>query len=570
MSEETCCSKHKILEACEKQPKTIQLDPDGCGAIIDYDLYQRICFSFDADVCLAIPEECIREVYRQVPPDNFWDTYPKKSDEDLAAYVRANFAAALRPGGKAHVEPAPAAPVATPAEPAKAKTTSSSTRGKGNSGAGPFDVDEIVAKIKAGKRPRLIQRLSGEYQIQFQDRPIEVLPSFCMVLHYRTCVYPGKYGLGKVVGSYDLLPGEKREISFQTYEHREETKTASQSVFDSFSASSADSFENTLNNTISATSDTTTDNKTNWNASTAINLSLSIPQGSLAINLTAGTGGSTSTSAHTQNHSETISTAISKHSSEANRLREISTGSETSSTMSSGTDSSITRELTNPNWSRTLNFFFRQLNQQYTAVTYLDNVSFRFSNGFVTKCANLSNLESMLEEIGANEECIANILAGIRMELCNILGYDGNYHSLIECCPYEPTDCCDPRNIRPKTIVIQKKRGLEMCYDKYCVPGIITCVQHFVMRTPAVFVDTVMGQNDSLDCYHSRLENAEAESKELDNEVRRNRERIIASQCYPESQVRAAIEFKRAECCPEVLCECRKTEGRLPNREHSE
>jgi hypothetical protein len=202
------------------------------------------------------------------------------------------------------------------------------------------------------------------------------------------------------------------------------------------------------------------------------------------------------------------------------------------------------------------------MNQQYTAITYLDDVSFVFRNGFDSQVASLALLPDLVDKITPDDEkgkkCAEQLLAAIRLELCNIRGYDCKTYSFIECCPEELVDCCDPKNKAPKRTIIRKKCGLKMCHEKFCVPGIIIGVQDFVMRTTGVFVDTVMGQNESLDCYNSRLQDAAAESKEMDNIIRANREKLIQSQPTPQDQATVAADLQRAECCPDVECGCQK------------
>ncbi len=53
-----------------------------------------------------------------------------------------------------------------------------------------------------------------------------------------------KYGMGRVVKTFTLLPGEKTTITVKTYKDVKTTKSRSENVLDSYSESSANDLEN--------------------------------------------------------------------------------------------------------------------------------------------------------------------------------------------------------------------------------------------------------------------------------------------------------------------------------------
>ena len=79
------------------------------------------------------------------------------------------------------------------------------------------------------------------------------------------------------------------------------------------------------------------------------------------------------------------------------------------------------------------------------------------------------------------------------------------------------------------------------------MPGVIKRVQRNVLRTPAVVVDSLLGQGESLDCYNQLLQDAAVERAHLDNRVTRTALDIVDSLPQPNQKVGAYAALLRSE-----------------------
>jgi hypothetical protein len=104
--------------------------------------------------------------------------------------------------------------------------------------------------------------------------------------------------------------------------------------------------------------------------------------------------------------------------------------------------------------------------------------------------------------------------------LCNVVNYQGTSMAFAEKATEQWTDCVDGTDPAPFTYW-RKKAGLTDSYTsgglEIKVPGVITSVQQFILRTDSVVVDALLGQGEALDCYNMRLQDEAARASELKN-----------------------------------------------------
>jgi hypothetical protein len=130
---------------------------------------------------------------------------------------------------------------------------------------------------------------------------------------------------------------------------------------------------------------------------------LGIPLGDFTLGVGSSSGysmnGSVSSALQTQ--TETLKGATSYQVQQADSLREVEVNTETSSIEISETEQTIVRELENINKSRVLNFVFRQLLQEFITITYLEDVSIMFTNGYPekTRIVKLNQLDELLMKL---------------------------------------------------------------------------------------------------------------------------------------------------------------------------
>jgi hypothetical protein len=155
-------------------------------------------------------------------------------------------------------------------------------------------------------------------------------------------------------------------------------------------------------------------------------------------------------------------------------------------------------------------------------ITHLHDVTIVFSNGYSSQryVAKLSNLNDLIEYAIPDPDNQAEVRKAILLQLCNVVNYQGTMTAFTEMASENWADCVDASEPAPITYW-RKKAGLTDSYSSggldISVPGIITSVQQFILRTDSVVVDALLGQGEALDCYNMRLQDEAATAAELKN-----------------------------------------------------
>ncbi len=246
-----------------------------------------------------------------------------------------------------------------------------------------------------------------------------------------------------------------------------------------------------------------------------------------------------------------------------------------------------TRELSNLNQSRTLNFVFRQMQQEYVTITYLDNVSFVFSDGMPgrTRVVRLPDLRAFLKEVLVEEAQVAEILqqalrtvqqvqdyrhqtvafAEVRVE--TLPGGTGNETTAQAAGgaqrPTTAPNAALPSGTPPPQVAVlpprevryyAKRRSLyerataatdadaksENTYGMFHVPGIILDVTSRILPTDSVLVDSVLGQGEALDYYNLALQEEAVQQARRENERRAAETEALRSATVADQDYRAA------------------------------
>ncbi len=299
----------------------------------------------------------------------------------------------------------------------------------------------------------------------------------------------------------------------------ESTKKKTEHILDSFSTSAADDLQTILEHENSLTKGTsTTDTKeSNWN----IGGNLGVSVGVFNLGIQGGGGGTKGHSFNeaSQNMVRDLDSAITKHVSRADTLRQIDVNTESISTSVSEDEETIKRYLENYNKSRVLNFVFRQLLQEYFTITYLDKVTFSYTNGYPehTKSCDLAGLEKMLSEILIDDTAVQAEANKIYTYLCNVFDYQGTKQQFIELVNEDNGNCINPTAPHVVSSYVRKKAGLSQTYNGKTVNGIILSVVHRVIRTSSLVADALLGQGEALDCYNQKLQDSASINAHLSN-----------------------------------------------------
>jgi hypothetical protein len=558
-------------QSCVPKEPFVKLEEGGKASILNYNLPQATCYDATSFIKLGIALEKFKPEELRVPRNNFWDIQSTRTVEAIrldldtrvdvlprqnlltdAGTIKASSVAKAQNGITAQAlrTVSKETPLEAPIEEASMLRSYRPS----------LEKDYMSIRIKQGYLPVPYRRFSGLLDIRYIPKPITPKPTLGIVLHFKVCSYLGDYGAGQTVKTFSLLPDERMDISIRHYLRNESVRKQSQHILDSFSTECADELQHTVdeeNTHISGSSDTSSVNS-NWNLGG--NLGINVGAFSLGVQ---GGGGKTKGSSFTstvQDQVRQLDSAITKHVAKADTKRQIDVNTESVDTSTAEEEETIKRSLYNPNKSRVLNFVYRQLLQEFFTITYLDNVTFSYSNGYpeYNKTCSLSDLEKMLSEILTNDTTVEEEANKIYTYLCNIIDYTGTKQSFIELVTEDNGNCINPdaetitqsyvRKRRPIDPDTNKETELQNTYKGKTVNGIILSVKHRITRTSSLITDAVLGQGEALDCYNQKLQDAAAQKTHLDNIEQVQRIDIIESLDDPKQK---AENFKKVygNCC---------------------
>jgi hypothetical protein len=336
----------------------------------------------------------------------------------------------------------------------------------------------------------------------------------------------GAFGAGRVIKTYSLLPGESATISVKSYTKSTDTQKSASSIVDSNATDSGEDFQDSLDSEQSSTEALTETSNYNVGAS----VSAGWGWGSASIN--AEFGGSAN--AARQEAVKNVSNATRKHSLKASTNRNVTVNTEYQVQKETGQEESTVRTISNINVSRTLNFVFRQMNQQHITIIHLTNVRVAHycedlmldgegHPAFRTdKATNkqVLDIRHQYREVPLPE--LQTLLAGVitedyrdqvRQDILHALSGIPDYQDQMKTA-YEfvvPKD--DQGNDVPTATYMQFPRGLSTTVTDptqsgtdFTVPGIVLGVDVITMRTEGVLVDALLGPGDGLDQYSKRLQ----------------------------------------------------------------
>jgi hypothetical protein len=525
----------------------------GQAPTLDYNLPQETCFSIYGRRRVPVNAKDFLKSASQEPEDHYWKQKPVVKADDLVLRLEggvqisgigrnpqllASMPVTTAPAGstktqasasKKAVNPPMRAtesnPSVSPQEIAPVILSPVVTQASGTKAVVPqysgLDTNLLVQSINEGLMPSIYRSFGGAPRVLLVEQPKKPVPKLFVVEEYKVCSYLGDYGAGKTVKTFTLLPGEKTTIAVSSYTDREETKSYSENILDSFSQTAADSFEQTLNEesgttTSATTSSSVTDTDTFGGK---LNLGIDILIAEIGASGEASSTNTTEASASTtrDNYTKNINSAVEKHATTSNSNREVEVNTTTSATVTSGTSTSTTRELQNINHSRVLNFVFRQLLQEYITITFLKDVRFVFTNGYPesTRVVDIPDLKPFLRTIMV-EDKVKEVFNQLMKPYCKVYNYEGKRFSFIEKVVEDYGDCpfAEPGE---KVVYWRKRSDLTDTYEGFKVDGIILKTQQNILRTDSLIADSLLGQGEALDCYNQSLQEAAVEKALLDN-----------------------------------------------------
>lgn len=432
---------------------------------------------------------------------------------------------------------------------------------------------QIAHNLNKGNRLILYRNMYGEQTYTIAPKPPAIRPRIVLIETNRLSTYSGAYGAGKTLKTFSLLPGEKTRISIKTYHRTEELSKQASSILDSFTKESSADFESSV-----ASENSFKQNKSeNFEYHAEAEASASWGFGKAKVS--GGVKGGTNSSR--EEFAKNIQSATSKHANKASAKRDVQVNTSSEVKTESGEETEIVREIENINVSRTLNFVFRQMNQEFITIHHLTDIRLGFFNGDPKAKAEytLPELDSMLEEY-IKPEKIAAVKTAILNQILEIRDFKDNQPFGLTELGEKPKDKdgneTDQYFIREKHYKKLDDANniveVEPCYYQFAkdlyskftdhnereilVPGIILSVNKNVLRTDGVIVDSILGQGDALDSYSKSLQKEDIQTKSLNNDKQRIENEkgdlalsIIRDKCTEKAKIYSEL-FPSQLCLP--------------------
>jgi hypothetical protein len=348
-------------------------------------------------------------------------------------------------------------------------------------------------------------------------------PRLFLIEYYRLSSYLGNYGAGRTIKTLTLLPGQKTRMSVRTFMSTVEDSKKASSILDSFTEESSTEFELSLGREQS--------DKTSYQESMQyeINASASANWGFGSAQISGGVSGGTNSTR--EEFAKNVSNVTQKHASKASAKRDINVETSYEIKEERREETTTEQELENINMSRTLNFIFRQMNQEFITFLHLTDirVGFFYNVNPVTDHQDtwkqrevaLPELDSLLEEFVLPEKR-QEVRDAIINQLISIADYKGDkVADFVK--KVSLTNTSNPP-IEIRNYYKINRDFISSYLDpatqtKREIPGVVLSVNNYVLRTEAVIVDALLGQGDALDSYSHGLQEQTIQSKQLSNEL---------------------------------------------------
>jgi hypothetical protein len=392
----------------------------------------------------------------------------------------------------------------------------------------------MAREMLDGRVPVAHYTMGGRPKVSYTVAPPRIRPQLMLVERYRLSTFLGNYGAGRTVKTFSLLPGERTTISVKTFRRSAEERQASSSILDSYTTETAEEFEESVTAEQS--------NKEAHERSFAYHAEAKAEAkwGWGSASVEGGVEGSTN--AAREESAKNISTATSKHAAEASAKRDVQIDTNYEVTEETGEETSIERQLENINLSRTLNYVFRQMNQEFVTVLHLVDVRVAFTNGGFAvrpRTGSLAGIEYREVSLSELDDLLADVIVEderdrvrelIEGELSSIFDFRGESRSAIEHVELPGSDGSAGKYTR----VLPDLRSTysDETGTDITVPGIILSADKNVMRTDGIVVEALLGGGGALDEYAQDLQSEEVQKRLLENEERRvavDRERLAQS-----------------------------------------
>ena len=375
------------------------------------------------------------------------------------------------------------------------------------------DLDEatVVQQLTAGARLAVIRDATGAFTYRFVPAPGHCRPGLVLVEHYQLTSVPARYGAGRTIKTFSLLPGETTNIRISTYKRSTQSTQQTSSILDSVTDESQNEFGRTVN---SEQSNQANASKTfEYRAEAEAQGQANWGWGSASAKVSGGVSGSSNSAR--EELSKNITNAVSQNTARASAKRDVQVDTSLDVKLEEGEEQAVERTLENINVSRTLNFVFSQMTQEYVTLLHLVDVRVAFFNGhaesrdevpladldrLLTDCLQPDHIADVREQVLTALRGITDYKGDARPDLVRSAGPDGNGPFQIDTTLSSTYTGPDGRD--------------------HTVPGIIIGTDSHILRTDGITVDAFLGQGNALDDYSTGLQTQAVRSEQIDNDRR--------------------------------------------------
>ncbi|MEU9481233.1 hypothetical protein [Streptomyces sp. NPDC048191] len=387
--------------------------------------------------------------------------------------------------------------------------------------------------------------------VRAADAPIPTL--FLIEVHAISSL-PGNFGLGRTVRTFTLFPGESSDITIRNWRTARQQESQASSIVDSYSQEAADRFNSQLNNEQSDSVLDDTVEKFSWDAHGGGGIDF----GFFSVGGGGGASDTTETHASRQQFAKQVSNTLIEHTNQANDSRQITVSSTAESVAETGDEALTVRTVRNVNMRRTLNFVFRELNQEFRTRVHLVELRVGFDNGRLGSWqeASLSGLRPFLRSLIADGNLVPVMqqilkLASVAFDhqdqpvpVLETLGFsqDGQTMNVSPAAidqnsgEYPPPD---------DTFVYRFKGGPLGQQDGNPVDGVVLGDETVALRTDSLIAEALLGQVDALDSYALEKQATDAKASELENKRNELVQRALDGIQDPKERADAYAEIYR-------------------------
>lgn len=381
-------------------------------------------------------------------------------------------------------------------------------------------------------------------------------PRLLLIERYRLSSFPTSYGAGRTLKTFSLLPGERTKIRLSTYKRSSQTRQQASSILDETSEETERDFEQSVQDEHSNQESTSSNLEYHAEAEGEAKWGWGSAKAS------GGVKGSTATAR--EEFTKNLTNAVGHNAARASARREVHVDTSLEVQTEDEKEEAVERELENINVSRTLNFVFRQMNQEYLTVLHLVDLRVAF---FADTPASrdevpLAELDDLLDRYIAEPAKRDEARALVTAELAAITDHRGEPVAAgltSGSAQHDPTAAefiqrvtlSDPGTeteatylrVNPDyTSAVTTPDGRTIQ-----VAGASMTTDTHVMRTDGIVVDAFLGQGEALDDYSTGLQHQSVRERRITNDLQElETERLrLANQILRDSDTDRAALYQR-------------------------